>query len=755
VRVPAARAVSEPGTTLRTARTRAPRPPAPSPTKLHPPRFRPEAVRRSRLTDVLRDGRPRLGVIVAPPGYGKTLLLADWAEVDDRTFAWVSIDPQDNDPTVLWSCIGAAIGRAIGGSAAGERFPALALAPDPGAALLAAMDADHRQVVLVLDDFHLIENDVCHESLLRFANAADGQVQLVLSSRTEPPVPIARLRASGDLLELRAADMRFTFDESVAFLNDSLGLGLDASAVGVLHERTEGWPAGLYLAYLSLRSASDPLAFVAAFGASNRHVMDYLTEQVLVSQEPEVLHFMLATSIVDQISGPLADALTGETDSQDRLTALERANVFLAPLDDRREWYRYHNLLSELLRLELVRRNAALVPLLHSRASAWFEEAGDDDRAIRHAAAARDLPRAAKLISEHYLAMLEWGRISTVASWLDALGPRGIGTDPRLGIVKAWTMHLLGRHEEARTALAVAVRSDIDGPLPDGTSSIAASAAIIEATFPGGDIGQMLASARRAYELEVNRDSPWRISAHTLLGFALLRSGRYEEARGHLEVGAGLAAQSSMWVEATSARMLLARTWLGLGDLAQADANAHEANALSETHQLAHTPTGANALAILGTVLVAQGEVARGEALLEAALPAIRILGEPITLAETLLDRAVALQGLGRHREAVAHLEEAGLLVDMARDPGVLRIRRRIVDREITGAHLTGGATLSAREIEVLRLLAQGVSKREAAERLFVSYNTVHSHARTIYRKLNVGSRAAAIERATELGILA
>src|SRR6476660_494299 len=242
-------------------------------------------------------------------------------------------------------------------------------------------------------------------------------------------------------------------------------------------------------------------AFVDTFGASNRHVIDYLTEQVLIALDPDLLRFMLATSIVDAVCGGLADAITGESGSALRLAELERANVFITPLDERREWYRYHHLLAELLSIELDRRQPDTKPILHQRAAAWYAEHGLPDRAVRHAIAAGDMDLAAQVISGHYLGWLEMGRTTTLLGWLESMPPDVVEADRRLGVVKAWTMHFLGRHVEGNAALVDAIRAPTAaGPLPDGASSIDATAALIGAAFPGDDVGRMLTSARRAFE---------------------------------------------------------------------------------------------------------------------------------------------------------------------------------------------------------------------------------------------------------------
>ncbi len=379
-----------------------------------------------------------------------------------------------------------------------------------------------------------------------------------------------------------------------------------------LTERTEGWPAGLYLAYLSLRRAKDRNAFIESFGARDRLVGEYLIEQVLTALGPAEREFMLVTSIVDEVNGSLADALTGAEGSAARLVELERGNVFITRLDDRREWFRYHHLLLELLRLELAKTTPERHHDLHIRAATWFEEAGDADRAIQHAIDGDDAERSARLISASYLQALEWGRIESVMAWLDRIGDDRIKADARLSIVKAWVMHFIGLHAEGVAALGDAMASSYVGVLPDGASSIEASAALMGAAFPGGDVGAMLANARRAFELESRPPSPWRTTVHVLLGFALVRDGSFAEAERYLELGSELATRSDSWMDAVGARSLRGRIAMEAGDPTSAERFAREAVDLADAHGVSPTASGAFARVVLGGLLTELGRGRRG-----------------------------------------------------------------------------------------------------------------------------------------------
>jgi LuxR family maltose regulon positive regulatory protein len=720
------------------------------PTKVDPPRLRPGTLRRERLTDPLRTQRPTLTLLVAPPGFGKTSLLADWAAADPRTFAWLRADRQDNDPSLLWAGIGVAIGAALDDPELGDRLSRLGNRPDAAMAAAGELAVVDRELVLCIDDYHLVDSEFSHVSLFELAELTSGNVQIALAARAEPPMPIARLRAREELLEVRAGELAFSLEETEAFLNEALELGLEPRLVRILHERTQGWPAGLYLAYLSLRVAPDAAEFIETFGASNRHVGDFLTEQVLLALDTESLQFLMDTSITDAICGPLADAMRGTTDAAERLAEVERANVFIAPLDQRREWYRYHPLFAELLELELGRRHPERRALLHERAAQWYAEQGDADNAVRHAVAAGNEELAASFVASHYLEWLERGRISSIVRWLEALGPERVRADGRLALVQAWTMHFLGRHAEGEAALAAARALPDEGPLPDGASSIEASAALIWAAFPGGDVGRMLASARKAYQLEGERDSPWRATVHVQLGFALVRSGRYEEARPPLVRAVTLAHDAGMVMDEVAALALLSRVECEVGASTLAEDYARASLELATAAGITKTPTYAFAQAALASVLIRSGDAAEGERLLLEALPAMRALGEPLGIAELLIWLAQARRALGRRHEANLASREADSIIAIARDPGVLGTALR--RRPATPARTV--EALSPRELEVLAAMADGASKRDAARALFVTYNTVHSHVRSIYRKLEVHNMDEAVARARRDGLL-
>jgi LuxR family transcriptional regulator, maltose regulon positive regulatory protein len=383
--------------------------------KLHPPGLRAGIMPRRGLTEAAATCGMPVVSIVAPAGFGKTTLLAQWEQLDGRPFAWVSLDRRDNDPLVLWNYLVAAI-RHIEPSFGAAVEPALRSA---GGIMLEVivprilqeLESTDREIVLVLDDYHWVTNPACHEWTALLVERGPANVQLVVSSRLDPPLGFARLRANGGLFELRTPDLAFTEAETAELFAGAFGLDLERDSIATLQRRTEGWPAGLYLAFLSVRDVSDPTAALMEFGGSSRHVVDYLTEVVFDSETDEHRSFLLETSILDRMCGSLCDSVTGKGDSARVLAEIERANLFLVPLDEHREWFRYHHLFAELLRDELRRRGSAREPELHRRACAWFGSVGDVDDAIQHAIRGGDLETAATLVATHWLAHFNAGRL--------------------------------------------------------------------------------------------------------------------------------------------------------------------------------------------------------------------------------------------------------------------------------------------------------------------------------------------------------
>jgi LuxR family maltose regulon positive regulatory protein len=414
-------------------------------TKLHLPRPRPGFVPRPRLAVALGEGLARrLIPVCAPAGSGKTVMLADWARSAGRPVAWLSLDAADNDPVRFWRHVVAALDRARPGIA--ERVSPLLGPPAPPTfeglmtALVNELDAEpsEAEVLLVLDDYHLIDAQTVHASLEFLVDHLPLGLHLVIASRSDPPLPLPRLRAGGRLTELRATDLRFTADEAAALLCEATGGELPAAAAAAGAARTDGGAAGLQLAALSLRGQADPAGFAAAFGGSHRYLLGYLTEEVLERQAEERRRFLLETSVLERLSGGLCDAVTGRTDSRAILQQVEQAGLFLMPLDEVRGWWRYHPLFADLLRARLRQEQPRRIPALHRNAAAWSEEHGLADDAVRHALAAGEPVWAARLIERNIDGLFLLGESTTVERWLVALPAELISSRPRLCLAQAF-----------------------------------------------------------------------------------------------------------------------------------------------------------------------------------------------------------------------------------------------------------------------------------------------------------------------------
>ena len=407
-------------------------------TKLHMPAARPELVPRPRLAERLDEGLTRgLILVCAPAGYGKTVLMADWSR--GHPAGWLSLDVADNDPARFWRHVVAALDGVCPGI--GERVAPLLGPPAPASfeglvtALINELASD--EALLVLDDYHLISAQQVHQSLAFLVEHRPAGIGVLLASRSDPPLPLARLRARGQLAEIREAELRFTPAEAAELLQHAAS-GLPETSVAALAARTEGWAAGLQLAALSLRGQANAAAFVAAFTGSHRYVLDYLAEEVLDGQGKQLRAFLLETSVLERLSGPLCDTVTGREGSQALLEEAERAGLFLIPLDEVRGWWRYHHLFAGLLRARLREEQPGRVTQLHRHAAAWYSEHGLADDAIGHAVAAGEILWAARIIEQHYDMVYNFrGEAATIHRWLSVLPADVVRSRPRLLLAQA------------------------------------------------------------------------------------------------------------------------------------------------------------------------------------------------------------------------------------------------------------------------------------------------------------------------------
>jgi LuxR family transcriptional regulator, maltose regulon positive regulatory protein len=532
-------------------------------TKLYLPPPRRDAVLRPRLIEHLNEGlHHKLTLISAPAGSGKTTLVSEWVAGGERPTAWLSLDAGDNDPTRFLTYFIAALQTLE--KTLGKGLFALLQSPQPPptesllTTLLNDITASTRNFVFVLDDYHLIDAKPIDTMLSFLLEHLPPQMHLVITTREDPQLPLARLRARNHLTELRAADLRFSPSEAATFLNQVMGLSLSAQEVTSLETHTEGWIAGLQLAALSMRGRADVAEFIRAFTEGNRYIVDYLVEEVLQRQPERVRSFLLQTAILEHLSGPLCDAVTDQGEGNVMLESLERGNLFIMPLDDQHQWFRYHHLFADVLQAFLLAEQPDQVPTLHRRASEWYEHNGSPTEAIRHALAAEDFERAADLIELAVPAMRQSRQEATVLGWLKTLPDPVLHHRPVLSVHYAGTLLQSGELKDVETRLRDAERwldtTDMgEQPHPEGSKMVVVDEeeyrrlpswiAIYRAghALVRGDVHDTMTYARRALDLVSEEDHLGRGAAAALLGLASWASGDLETAyRSHADGLAGV-----------------------------------------------------------------------------------------------------------------------------------------------------------------------------------------------------------------------
>jgi LuxR family maltose regulon positive regulatory protein len=510
-------------------------------TKLHPPRRRRTLVARPRLRDLAtRRGHPALTLVSAPAGFGKTTLVADWY-AGERTTAWLSLDARDDDPEQFWRYVLAALAT-VTPELVGDTAPLLQSDRVPlqtvVTTLINDLETASQDIVLVLDDYHVITAPEIHDSVSFLLEHLPPQLSLVIVTRADPPLPLASLRADGALLEVRAADLRFTVDEAAEYLTGAMELTLTATDVDVLEARTEGWIAALQLAALSMQGRSDPASFISEFAGDDRFILDYLADEVLERQTPRTRNFLLDTSVLSRLTGPLCAAVTGQDDAKSILDELDRSNMFLVPLDDRRTWYRYHHLFGDVVRARLLDEQPDRVAELHRRASDWYAGNGNRHEAIAHALAGEDAARAAELIELAAPAMQRARHETQLLAWLEAL-PADIhldrpvlamaligarmatgdtrDLDPLLEIVDSWL---------ERTDSPIVFDDEAYGRLPAMVAVHRAGLALL-----AGDTDATIEHAQRVLELAATDHHLQRGAAMALIGLAHWSRGDLDDGR--------------------------------------------------------------------------------------------------------------------------------------------------------------------------------------------------------------------------------
>lgn len=641
-------------------------------TKLRIPSAAANLVGRPSLVRRLEEGlaQARLTLVSAPAGYGKTTLLAAWLGARKRPCAWLSLDARDDDLARFFAYLSAAlqtvderVGRETSALLAGPHLPSGDLLTT---VLINAVARAGKSFVLVLDDFHVLTNPAIHEAVGRLAEQGPAGLHLVLATRADPPLPLARLRARGQLSEIRAADLAFGRDETAAFLRLALGRALADDEVATLSTLTEGWIAGLQLAALSLKDRQDVPGYLRALAGGRQYIVDYLADEVLDRQPPEVRAFLLRTSILERLTASLCDAVTGEAGSQRTLEQLARLNLFLTPVDPERRWYRYHRLFADLLRRRLRESDPELVRELHGRASAWFEGQGQPAEAIDHALAAVDYTRAADLVQAYAAEALKRSEVATLRRWLEALPGEMLATRPSLGVYRAWALLLAGHPApeiEAQLRLAEAAGDGVP---------LAEEALVFRALIAG-----MLGDARASYELSqralsrlAEGDDFLRSVVASSMGIACVLRGDVDGAVAAFEQSVEAGTRVGNTLFAVGSLCNVAGLCLVRGQLRRAEAVYRRA--------LAYATEGEGGLLpAAGRALLGLGELARERNDLDTAA---RLLGEGLDLLKRYgqIGVEVAYLHLARVKQAQGDRAEAQAMIAAARrlagEPGKRRL---------------------------------------------------------------------------------
>jgi LuxR family transcriptional regulator, maltose regulon positive regulatory protein len=724
------------------------------------PFARPGTVAKAEVIERLCSLRSPFVSVVAPAGYGKTTLLARWAEADERAFAWVALDGRDGDAVVFLRYIAAAVHGVAPVSP--EVFRALS---GPGGSswpqrvsrLGSALAGVKRPLVLVLDDLHAVSNRSCLDALAALVEYVPAGSQIAVASREEPDLPLPRWRAQGRVQEVGVADLRLDEREAGLLLN-AAGVQLGATELSELSERTEGWAAGLYLAALSLQAGAPMPPDVVSFAGDDRFVSDYFRAELLARLPPLEAGFLKYTSVLERMSGGLCDSVLRTTRSADTLDTLERKNCFVVPLDRRGEWYRYHHLFGHLLRHELERTEPDLVPALNGRAMAWCIANDQTEAATVYGHAAGETDTVAGLLDTLALPVYFDGRMETVEEWLGWFSDEELRRYPALAVYGAWLRVLTGRPAEAERWLALADGATSTIPLSDGSATIEPWVATLRAHMMPNGVEEALADADLALD-QISPESGWIPVALLIRGVAHALLGQTDRATDDLtaaiEVGLITGAVEDVYVAHAELALLAAKQ----GAWAEASRHAQSAQAVVEEAGLGEYASSAIAHVATARVAVHEARPADARAaitrahrlrpLLDHGIPWLTIqVGLELTRAHlALADAAAARTILSETKQVLELRPDVGMLVEDARE----------LDDCVAASAGSAGAwamSLTAAELRLLPYLATHLTFPEIGSRLFISRNTVKTQAVSLYRKLSASSRSRAIDRAIEVGLL-
>jgi LuxR family maltose regulon positive regulatory protein len=726
--------------------------------KLGPPLTRPGTVAKTDVIEDLCASRSPLVTVVAPAGYGKTTFLARWAEADPRPFAWVALDRRDDDPVVLLRYVASAMHRLE--PLPPEVFDALSGAggsgwTKPAVRLGNALAAREQPFVLAFDDLHSVANPSCMDVLAELFESVPAGSQIAVATREEPALPLGRWRAHGWVHEVGPAELRLDGREAELLLR-AAGIELGEDEVNELTERTEGWPAGLYLAALSMQAGTPSPASAGVFSGDDRFVTDYFRTELMSRLPGAEVQFLKQTSVLERMCGGLCDSVVGLTGSAGVLERLERTNHFVVPLDRRGEWYRYHHLFCELLRNELARSEPDAAAELNRRAMAWCIAHDLPEVALIYGHAAGETDTVAGLIDELALPTHYDGRMETLDGWLSWFSEEDLRRYPALAVEGAWLRALTGRSPEAESWLALAEGSTSTIPLSDGSATIDPWVALLRAGMMPDGPNRAVADGDLAVA-ELAPGSGWRPAAHTLRATAHLVLGDAESAVADFTAvleGGGNASQPATLAHSQLALLAIRRgAWHEAGQHAWAGQAVVKEAGLGDysTSALVHVATARVALheGRQDDARAAMAAAHRLRPMLDYGLPWLAIqVGIELARAHlALAEPGPARTVLGEAEQVLEVRSEMGSLAEDARE-----LRDRVA--ATSGPDGAWAMSLTGAELRLLPYLATHLTFPGIASRLFISRNTVKSEAVSIYRKLGVSSRSDAIERAVEVGLL-
>lgn len=733
--------------------------------KLAIPVMRSRMVPRPRALAALAQVREaKLTLVSAPTGWGKTSLLAEWAAGGGGPVAWVSLDQDDNDPLRFWRYVVAAVASVEPARArTAERrlgSPVVSIGEEILPVLVNDLADLRDQLVLVLDDYHAIVDPEIHEQLGYLLNRLPVQMHVAVAAQADPPLRLGRLRAMGDLAEVRWEQLRFSDEEAAALFNEVHGLDLDATEIATVQQRIEGWVAGLNLAALSLKRDPHRGRVLDALPADDRFLVDYLWNEVVLSQPRSVRHFLMRTAILERLTGDLCDAVSERDDGKEMLRELERVNMFVVALDRERSWFRYHHLFRSLLLGQLERFAPDLIGDLHRRASTWYAAHGMMIEAIDHAITAGDVHYAADELEQRWVEFYSSGHATALLSFIDRLPEEAITAHPVLALARSGVARALGQVDEVEVWLQRAEQAAPDASAPGWASTIAGGAALSRSLYrlALGDVPGAIAAARRGVELEPSDGTPEYAIARYFFAIPLF----YDDpgaAGPPLREFLTAIPDGEQDVRRYFAMALLAEVHALQDELATAQELAEEALQVTHRQHLAEHPPTEQVYLALGLAPLMRGELDAAEEQFERAVSLARRGGDKLECAHALVWMARLRVLQGDRRGAAELMRDAREVLPGLGDTamrsliGALELQPPGEEADAVAAFAEGEALTHA-ELRVLRLLPGDLTYREMAQQLYVSLNTVRTHALRVRRKLGASTRAEAVSRARARGLL-